>query len=134
VAKLGLPVEGLKKKLGPNQALAGLSTSFGAGHLHGIIGPDGAGKTTLLRHLMGLLKADSGKILYDLNGKAVSFVQARSGLAYMPQSQSLYADLSIGEHLDFFRDLYGLPPHFQRAPAGRGRAPLGAQAAPGRAL
>jgi ABC-2 type transport system ATP-binding protein len=27
----------------------------------------------------------------------------------MPQQQSLYPDLSIGEHLDFFRDLYGIP-------------------------
>jgi ABC-2 type transport system ATP-binding protein len=30
-------------------------------------------------------------------------------MAYMPQQQSLYPDLSIAEHLDFFRDLYQIP-------------------------
>jgi ABC-2 type transport system ATP-binding protein len=106
--KLAISVETLSKKLGPNQALDGLSTSFGAGHLHGLIGPDGAGKTTLIRHLMGLLKGDRGTVAYKLDSKPVPFAKARPLLAYMPQSQSLYGDLSIGEHLDFFRDLYEL--------------------------
>ena len=106
--KLAIQVEGLSKKLGPNQALAGLSTTFDAGQLHGLIGPDGAGKTTLLRHAMGLLKGDRGKVTYFLDKKPVPFATARPGLAYMPQSQSLYGDLSIAEHLDFFRDLYDL--------------------------
>jgi ABC-2 type transport system ATP-binding protein len=105
---LSVRVHGLKKKLGPNQALDGLSTTFEAGHLHGIIGPDGAGKTTLLRHLMGLLRANEGTVQWSDKGKPVPLAQVRPTLAYMPQTQSLYADLSIGEHLDFFRDLYGL--------------------------
>lgn len=105
---LSVKVTGLSKKLGPNQALAGLSTLFEAGHLHGIIGPDGAGKTTLLRHLMGLLKANSGTVQWMAAGHPVPLAQVRPNLAYMPQTQSLYSDLSIGEHLDFFRDLYGL--------------------------
>lgn len=105
---LSVKVEGIKKKLGPNQALDGLTTSFGAGRLHGIIGPDGAGKTTLLRHLMGLLTANEGKLQWYDAGRPAPLAQVRPSLAYMPQTQSLYADLSIGEHLDFFKDLYGL--------------------------
>jgi ABC-2 type transport system ATP-binding protein len=108
MSTLAIQVEDLSKKLGPNQALGGLTTTFEAGHLHGLIGPDGAGKTTLLRHLMGLLKGDKGKVIYLLDKKPVPFARARPNLAYMPQSQSLYADLSIAEHLDFFRDLYDL--------------------------
>jgi ABC-2 type transport system ATP-binding protein len=108
MSKLSIQVEGLSKKLGPNQALDGLSTTFEAGHLHGLIGPDGAGKTTLMRHLMGLLKGDRGTVAYRIDKKPVPFATARPGLAYMPQSQSLYSDLSIDEHLDFFRDLYDL--------------------------
>jgi ABC-2 type transport system ATP-binding protein len=106
---VGIRVEGLKKKLRQNQALDGASLDFKAGHLHGLIGPDGAGKTTLLRHLVGLLKADSGKIHYSQGGKAADFAAIRPGMAYMPQTQSLYPDLSISEHLDFFRDLYRIP-------------------------
>jgi ABC-2 type transport system ATP-binding protein len=106
---IGIELVGLKKKLGPNQALDGTSFSFGAGLLHGLIGPDGAGKTTLLRTLMGLLKPDAGTIRFARDGATLDFPTVRAGMAYMPQRQSLYADLSVGEHLDFFRDLYSLP-------------------------
>lgn len=105
---LSVKVTGLSKKLGPNQALDGLTTTFEAGRLHGIIGPDGAGKTTLVRHLMGLLTANQGTVQWMDKGRAVPLAQVRPTLAYMPQTQSLYGDLSIGEHLDFFRDLYDL--------------------------
>jgi ABC-2 type transport system ATP-binding protein len=106
---IGIEIEGLKKKLGPNQALDGTTFGFEAGLLHGLIGPDGAGKTTLLRTLMGLLKPDAGTIRFSRDGETLDFAGVRGGMAYMPQRQSLYADLSVGEHLDFFRDMYSLP-------------------------
>jgi ABC-2 type transport system ATP-binding protein len=106
---IGIDVVGLKKKLGPNQALDGTGFAFEGGLLHGLIGPDGAGKTTLLRTLMGLLKPDAGTVHFSREGRELDFKEVRAGMAYMPQRQSLYADLSIGEHLDFFRDLYSLP-------------------------
>lgn len=112
---IGIEVVGLKKRLGPNQALDAASFSFEAGALHGLIGPDGAGKTTLLRALTGLLKPDGGTIGFARDGAALEFAEVRAGIAYMPQRQSLYADLSVGEHLDFFRDLYGLTEDVYRA-------------------
>lgn len=107
---LSIRVDGVRKKLGPTQALDGLSTRFEAGRLHGVIGPDGAGKTTLMRHLVGLLRPDQGALQWLDGREARTPQQLRSRIAYMPQTQSLYADLSIGEHLDFFQDLYGLDP------------------------
>jgi ABC-2 type transport system ATP-binding protein len=78
--------------------------------MHGIIGPEGSGKTTLLRLLLGLLAPDAGSVEYRQGGEPAEFEDLRPGIAYMPQTQSLYADLSIDEHLEFFRDLYGIPP------------------------
>ena len=112
---IDIEVAGVRKKLGPNQALDGTSFSFEGGLLHGLIGPDGAGKTTLMRTLMGLLKPDAGTIAFARDGEPLEFKAIRDGMAYMPQRQSLYADLSIGEHLDFFRDLYSLPEDVYRA-------------------
>lgn len=106
---IGIEVRQLFKKLGSTQALNGVSTSFEHGLLHGIIGPEGAGKTTLLRHLLKLLRPDTGNITYRNNEKQVSFDAIRDSMAYMPQQQSLYADLSISEHLDFFKELYQIP-------------------------
>ena len=106
---IGIEVKNLKKRLGPNQALDGVSLNFEAGLMHGLIGPEGAGKTTLLRTLTHLLRPDEGTIQYEDNRQTISFSALRESIAYMPQQQSLYADLSIGEHLEFFRDLYSIP-------------------------
>lgn len=105
----GIEVTGVSKRLRQNQALAGISIHFEPGLMHGVIGPEGAGKTTLLRTLAGLLRPDHGGVTYHLNGQAIDFAQVREDLAYMPQQQSLYPDLSVSEHLAFFRDLYSLP-------------------------
>jgi ABC-2 type transport system ATP-binding protein len=50
-----------------------------------------------------------GSVQFTLNGNKIDYANIRSKIAYMPQQQSLYSDLSISEHLDFFRDLYQIP-------------------------
>jgi len=109
MAAIDIEVHDLHKRLRQNQALDGVSLRFTAGMMHGVIGPEGAGKTTLLRLLAGLLHPDQGEIVFRADGEPVPFEAVRAGLAYMPQQQSLYPDLSVAEHLDFFRDLYQLP-------------------------
>lgn len=106
--RIEIEVQNLFKKLGTNEALAGVSVLFDSGLMHGVIGPEGAGKTTLFRHIIGLLKANSGKILYREDQQDVVFESVRAKIAYMPQQQSLYGDLSIEEHLNFFKELYNL--------------------------
>lgn len=106
---IGIEVFNIQKRLGTNQALNGITTHFKSGLLHGLIGPEGAGKTTLLRTILSLLKPDLGSVQFTLNEKNIDYKSIRPKIAYMPQQQSLYADLSISEHLDFFRDLYQIP-------------------------
>lgn len=108
--QFSISVKEVQKKLGPNQALAGVSLDFVAGKMHGIIGPEGAGKTTLMRTMLGLLKPDAGSVEYREDGELLAFENVRPRMAYMPQQQSLYPDLSIDEHLEFFRALYQIPP------------------------
>lgn len=103
-----ITAEGLKKSFGAVKALDGVSFDFTGGLLHGLIGSDGAGKTTTLRLLAGLLRPDGGNIKYSRDGAQVPYAEFRPGLAYMPQQASLYPDLSIAEHMEFFRELYRL--------------------------
>lgn len=112
---ISISVERVNKHLGETWALSNLTTHFAENLLHGLIGPDGAGKTTLLRILVGLLKVDSGHIKMQNQGNPTTFDAIRPWVAYMPQQQSLYSDLSISEHLDFFRDLYNIPSHIYRS-------------------
>lgn len=59
-----LSVEGLSISFGSNTVLDGLGFSVDEGEVLGIIGPNGAGKTVLLNILTGILKPDSGSIVY----------------------------------------------------------------------
>jgi ABC-2 type transport system ATP-binding protein len=107
---VSLKITALFKKMGPNQALNGVSADLEGGRLHGLIGPDAAGKTTLIRTLIGLLKPDSGLTAYFEDGVSLPFEHIRPRMAYFPQQQSLYPDLSITEHLELFRELYQVSP------------------------
>lgn len=103
-----IDIQNIHKNFGATQALKGVSMHFEAGCLYGIIGPAGAGKTTLFRLILQLMKPTAGKIDYRIDGQKINFSDFQHQVAYMPQTQSLYADLSIREHLSFFKDLYGI--------------------------
>lgn len=105
---ISISVQNLKKKFKTQIALDDITMNFKAGTMHGVIGPDGAGKTTLMRLILKLLNPDSGTIEFKQNETVLDFENVRPLIAYMPQSQSLYPDLSIQEHLEFFRDMYEL--------------------------
>lgn len=106
---ISVHTEKLCKSFNQIPALESVSTEFEAGRVHGIVGPNGAGKTTLLRLIKGLLHPSNGSISFTLHGKDASGEQARKLMGYFPQEPSLYPDLSVWEHLEFFRDLYNLP-------------------------
>lgn len=103
---INIRVKNVSKNLGNTEALDAVSLNFEAAKMHGIIGPEGAGKTTLMRILVGLLKPNRGTIEFRVNEKVLDFNKVRAKIAYFPQQPSLYPDLSIDEHLEFFRKLY----------------------------
>lgn len=106
---ISISVKNIRKGFGKYPALHGVSLEFEAGQMHGIIGPEGSGKTTLLRIVLGLMRPAEGEVRYFEGDRPISYEALRPTIAYTPQSQSLYPDLSIDEHLAFFRDLYSIP-------------------------
>jgi ABC-2 type transport system ATP-binding protein len=107
-APIAIKVKGLRKAFGATTALDGVDLDFGEGLMHGVIGPEGAGKTTLMRVILGLMRPGGGTVEFFKGGKPAPFEEVRPEIAYMPQQQSLYADLSIKEHLEFFKEMYGI--------------------------
>jgi iron complex transport system ATP-binding protein len=83
---VALAFEDVGARYGGRTALKGVSASFAAGHITGIVGPNGAGKTTLLRVALGLVSNDNGTVrvqsraLKDWSREAL----ART-IAYLPQ-------------------------------------------------
>ena len=104
-----IDISGLSKDFKGAVALNDVSINFKSGRLYGVIGPAGAGKTTLFRIMLHLMRAVSGRVTYRTDGREIGFEDFRTHIAYMPQTQSLYADLSVAEHMDFFKQLYGIP-------------------------
>jgi ABC-2 type transport system ATP-binding protein len=99
----------LTKRFGGFTAVKDVNIQVRYGEIYGLLGANGAGKTTTIRMLCGLLEATSGGM--ELAGKKGSLRSpaVRQRIGYMSQKFSLYDDLSIGENLDFFAGVYGVP-------------------------
>jgi ABC-2 type transport system ATP-binding protein len=105
-------LEGLVKRFGRRQALAGIDLVLEGAQLAGVVGPDGAGKSTLLRALAGLLEVEAraASVLgVDVRGD-VRALKRRIG--YVPQGFALNRDLSVHENLRFTARLHRLPAGF----------------------
>ncbi|WP_156516046.1 MULTISPECIES: ATP-binding cassette domain-containing protein, partial [unclassified Rhodococcus (in: high G+C Gram-positive bacteria)] len=86
---------------GRSEVIHGASLTVPADGVAAVMGHNGAGKTTLLRAAVGLLKVNSGKVLFD--GEDVSALRPSArvarGLAYVPQGQQSFGQLTTAENL-----------------------------------
>ncbi|KAA9299735.1 MULTISPECIES: ABC transporter ATP-binding protein [Aerococcus] len=71
-----------------------------AGEIIGLIGLNGAGKSTLIKHIIGLLKPQSGEI--RLNGQSLDEDNRayRQAFTYIPEMPMIYDELTLREHLN----------------------------------
>ncbi len=74
------------------------------GSVNGLLGPNGAGKTTTFYLIAGLIKLDSGEIIFNGNNISNLPMHKRSnmGIKYLPQEPSIFQDLTV------YENLYGL--------------------------
>lgn len=78
-----------------------------AGEIVGVLGANGAGKTTLLHAIAGLLRPDSGSIVYNGEPMGASAARALVGVC-SSADRSFYYRLTLRANLEFFGRLYGL--------------------------
>jgi ABC-2 type transport system ATP-binding protein len=103
-----IAAEGLTKRYGDRIVVDCLDLRIDAGEIFGLVGPDGAGKTTTLRMIAGLLMPEAGKAWIDGIDVRAQAREAKGLFAYMSQRFGLYPDLTVGENLRFYADLYGV--------------------------
>jgi len=106
---LAVEAEDLVKCFGSFCAVDHISFSVGRGEIFGFLGPNGAGKSTTIRILCGLLLPTSGRATVAGFDVAKQPEAVRRRIGYMSQRFSLYDDLEVGENIDFFAGLYGVP-------------------------
>src|SRR5688500_4225980 len=97
-------VEHLHKKFKKLHALNNVSAVFDKGQVVSLIGPNGSGKTTLIKSILGIVKPDNGKILF--NGIAVDKdVSYRSNIGYMPQIGRYPDNMKIGQVINMIKNI-----------------------------
>ncbi len=106
---VAIEARGLGKKFGNVTAVDGLTLSIAPGEIFGLVGPDGAGKTTTMRLLTGVMQPTAGSATVLGIDVSQDPEAIRPRIGYVPQSSSLYADLSVLENLQFHADLFGIP-------------------------
>ena len=92
-----LKIENLHVAYGGIQALRGISLEVPDGKIVTLIGANGAGKSTTLRTITGLVKAQSGSILWngqELLGKSIDQIIS-SGIAMSPEGRRVFAYLMV---------------------------------------
>lgn len=106
-----LRLEGVSRAFGPVKAVTEVTFTVEKGTLFGLVGSDGAGKSTLLRLVAAMVAPSEGRILIEGLDVMDQKERIKPLIGYMPQRFGLYQDLSVGENLDFFMDIFGLSGH-----------------------
>jgi lipopolysaccharide export system ATP-binding protein len=92
-----LKAQSLKKTYGGRTVVKDVSLSVAQGEVVGLLGPNGAGKTTSFYMMVGLVKADEGRI--ELSGDDLTeypiHIRALKGVGYLPQEASVFRDLTV---------------------------------------
>jgi phospholipid/cholesterol/gamma-HCH transport system ATP-binding protein len=100
----------LHKFFGPKEVLRGIDLTVEKGETMVVIGQSGSGKSVLIKHLIGLLKPDSGKIYIDgveitrLDDDELMQVTRKFGLLF--QGAALFDSLTVAENVRFGLERY----------------------------
>jgi len=93
-------VDDISAGYGKLQILSGVSLKAQPNQITVIVGPNGSGKSTLLKTIAGLTNIYSGQVALD--GKIISNLApheiARLGIAYLPQTESTFTQLTVDEN------------------------------------
>jgi Cu-processing system ATP-binding protein len=101
-------IENINKKFKKLIALNDITAAFEKGQVISLIGPNGSGKTTLIKIILGMVKADTGKIFFNnelINGDP----SYRSQIGYMPQIGRYPDNMKVGQLFSMLKNIRNVP-------------------------
>ncbi len=110
----------LTRRFGAKTALASVSLSLPRGAVYGLVGANGAGKTTLIKHLLGLLRAESGSVRVFGLDPVADPVGVLSRIGYLSEENDLPGWMRVDELIRYSRAFYpawdeGYAEHLRRS-------------------
>jgi ABC-2 type transport system ATP-binding protein len=113
--ELAVETDGLRKtyrsRKGRQVAVAGLDLQVPRGGVHGFLGPNGSGKTTTIRMLLGLVRADSGRMRVFGEEVPVALPQVISRIGAIVEQPRFFPAFSGRKNLSLLAQGIGVPPH-----------------------
>ena len=103
-----ISAENVSVNFGQVIAVRDVSIEIQKGTIFGLVGSDGAGKSTLLRVIATMIRPSSGSVLIDGLDVVTEKKRVKDLIGYMPQRFGLYQDLTVGENMDFFMDVFNI--------------------------
>jgi len=101
-----IDVSGVSREFDHKLALKNVSLQVPRGKVFGLVGENGAGKTTLIKHILGLLKAESGSVrVFGLDPVAEP-VAVLSRLGYLSENRDLPPWMRVDELLRYMQAFY----------------------------
>lgn len=96
-----LSTDKLVKIYGGRSVVNGVDINVRRGEVVGLLGPNGAGKTTSFYMIVGLVRPNSGRVIFG--GQDVTrmpmFKRARAGMGYLPQEESIFRKLTVEQNI-----------------------------------
>ena len=99
-------VAGLSRRFGRTQALDGVNLEVPRGAVFGLVGENGAGKTTLIKHLLGLLKAQTGTVRVLGLDPVVEPVGVLARVGYLSEDRDMPDWMCTSEMLRYLKAFY----------------------------
>ncbi|HLC25529.1 MAG TPA: LPS export ABC transporter ATP-binding protein [bacterium] len=96
-----LETKALVKRYGGRAVVNQVEIELDRGEIVGLLGPNGAGKTTTFYLTVGLVRPDSGKVLFRATdiSRLPMYMRARMGISYLPQEPSVFRKLTVEENI-----------------------------------
>jgi ABC-2 type transport system ATP-binding protein len=101
-----IDVAELTRRFGATTALAGVSLALPRGAVYGLVGANGAGKTTLIKHILGLLRAESGSVRVFGLDPVANPVAVLSRIGYLSEENDLPGWMRVDELIRYSRAFY----------------------------
>ena len=101
-----IDVAGLTRRFGAKTALASVSLSLPRGAVYGLVGANGAGKTTLIKHILGLLRAESGSVRVFGLDPVADPVAVLSRIGYLSEENDVPGWMRVAELIRYSRAFY----------------------------
>ena len=108
-----LETKSLKKAYNGRPVVNGVDITINPGEIVGLLGPNGAGKTTTFYMVTGVVRPDSGQILFDHRDVThyPMHQRAQLGIGYLSQEPSIFRKLTVEENILAILETLDLPPH-----------------------